>query len=59
MYNLNGNVFSLCLNTPLESGGYLIIGGINKAMYTGDIHWINFSKINSYIITASSIHLEN
>ncbi|CDW76715.1 UNKNOWN [Stylonychia lemnae] len=54
---LNGRVFSICLNGPQESGGYLIIGGYDMQIMDIEhkITWIRFSKVNQYMSFANSI----
>eukprot|EP00347_Sterkiella_histriomuscorum_P021681 403333133 len=57
-YNLNGKVFSICLNHAPESGGILMLGGYDKSMLSIDqtINWISFSKVNQYLSHASSVN---
>jgi hypothetical protein len=50
---------SLCLNHYAESGGYLIIGGIDSELYDDPIIWLNFKQVNSLSVDASSIYISS
>ncbi len=47
----------MCLNHYPESGGYLIIGGIEESLYDSEISWISFARVNKYSTYANSITL--
>lgn len=49
----------MCLNSEPESGGYLMVGGIDTSFYDEPINWLKFSKVNQQSVIADSISLDN
>jgi len=43
-------VFSMCSDSETEGGGYLMLGGVDEAMYKGDILWFNYNTFRHYSI---------
>ena len=52
-------VFSLCSDSGVEGGGYLVIGGIDRKMMKGNINWIQFSSYQYYNIPSSYLKIGN
>jgi hypothetical protein len=48
-------VFSLCANSNAEGGGYMVLGGVDKAMYQGDIHWFKYTSYKFYSINVHKV----
>lgn len=41
----------MCLSSNLESGGFIVFGGLIKDMFiSSSLKWIKFSSVNSYSI---------
>jgi hypothetical protein len=53
------HVFSLCANSQIEGGGYLVIGGIDKSMFKGSIKWIQYHTYKYYSHAVKSLTFGN
>lgn len=48
-------VYSLCSNSHVEGGGYLIAGGVDKSMMKGQVNWIPYSSYLHYDLPIQEI----
>lgn len=42
-----------------EGGGYLVLGGVDEGMYTGDIHWFKYTTYNFYSLNVKRMAIGN
>ena len=52
-------VFSMCSNYDTEGGGYLVLGGVDQAMYSGDISWFEYNTFFYYSIKVNTMMIGN
>lgn len=52
-------VYSMCSNYNTEGGGYLVLGGVDQSMYSGDISWFDYSTYFYYSIKVNTMTIGN
>ena len=45
----------MCMNEYMESGGYLVLGGIDVGMMSSSITWLDFIQVNEYTSLAKQV----
>lgn len=52
-------VYSLCSNSYSEGGGYLLLGGVDAELYSGEIHWFKYTSFQFYAVKVRTMTIGN